>query len=110
MIVGIINEYRITNGKCPANWNKVLSDYCQAHTLAMASREDAFHAPSCYLNDYREAIGVVSFGHNFPDTIWRMIDEFNSSPEHRSILQDCQELGYGVLVHKGMLYMTVRGR
>jgi len=112
MFLSLINEFRQINNREPARYlNKILDDYCLAHTLAMVNRNGIYHAPACYLDGYAEIVGCYDYLGNFEDTIRFFLSELGSKyPEHKKILLDIQEIGYGIMVHQGRLYITIRGR
>lgn len=111
-MIETINEFRQRNGKSRIeNWNRVVSDYCQEHCWAMVSRGDIYHAETCYLQDWLEAIAVCGACMDWKDTERKLIfDILGTSDKHKEILLNSNEMAYGVIMFKGMVYLTVRSR
>lgn len=112
MIPKAINDFRCENGARPVEvWNKKLNDRCLLHTSAMIHRGKLYHTPTCYLEDYREIVGACSFLDNYENTARSLIfDYIGKSPEHKKILLECNEMGYGDETRDGNLIITIRGK
>lgn len=112
MVSEIINEYRRQNNREPVRyWNRILDDYCLAHSVAMFNNRDLYHAPDCYLKDYAEIIGCYDFIDTVLNTFRFMLSDTDKKyPEHKKILLESQEMGYGYITHDGKFYITIRGK
>ena len=111
-IINLINEFRAKYGKGPAEyWNRVLDDHCLSHTLAMINSAKVYHAPKDYLKDYGEIVWRCDFMNTWDETFRHLIFELiGKSEEHKKILLESQELGYGVMSDKNKVYITIRGK
>lgn len=112
MITKIINKYREENGKKPVEyWNKILCDFCFAHVLAMIYKGELYHTPDYYLKDYSEIVACCDFRNTWEETFEFLIFQvIGGSEEHRKILLQSQEIGYGILSDKNKVFITIRGK
>ena len=111
-IMNLINEFRQINSKKPIeNWNRTLDDHCLSHTLAMINKGEIYHAPRDYLKNYDEIVWRCDFMNTWDETFRHLIFELiGKSEEHKKILLESQELGYGVMSDKNKVYITIRGK
>jgi len=111
-VMNLINELRHINGKEPLiNWNQVLNDHCLSHTLAMINSGEVDHAHKDYLQDYGEIVWRCNFMNTWDETFRYLIFELiGKSEEHKKILLESQELGYGIMSDQGKIYITIRGK
>ena len=111
-IYNLINEFRQSCNKGPVrHWNKVLDDYCCSHTTAMINLGKLYHTPEYYLKDYGEIVACCDFRDNWDETLRYLIFQvIGDSEEHRKILLQSQELGYGIMSDKNKVFITIRGR
>lgn len=114
MVQNLINEFRQSCGKEPIKyWNNILDDHCLSHTLAMINLGDLYHTPKYYLKDYSEIVAYCDFRIDWPTTLRYLIfEEIGKSEEeeHKKILLESRELGYGIMSDKEKIYITIRGR
>jgi len=108
----LINQFRQINGKEPVrNWNRVLDDHCLSHVLAMINSGKLYHAPEYYRKGYGEAVACCDFITDWETTLRCLIfDVIGNSPEHREILLESQEIGYGIMSDKNRVFITIRGK
>ena len=108
----LFNEFRQINGKEPVrNWNRVLDDHCLSHVLAMLNLGNLYHTPEHYLKDYSEIVACCDFRNNWGETFRYLIYEvIGNSPDHREVLLESQEIGYGIMSDKNKVFITIRGR
>lgn len=88
----------------------VVNGYCQAHSWHMATH-GVEHAPEGLREDWAEAVGMCSMAGSYEDTVRKMIYEvFGESGAHKGLILRCGTLAWGIIVHEGNMYMTIRGR
>ena len=111
-IINFINEFRQSCNKEPVKyWNRVLDDHCLSHVLAMINSGELYHAPKDYLKDYGEIVACCDFRNNWDETFRYLIFEIiGNSLDHKKILLESQELGYGIMSDKGKVWITIRGK
>jgi len=111
-VINLINEFRESCGKEPVKyWNRVLDDYCLFHSIWMIKSGKVDHAPKDYLKDYGEIVWRCDFMNTWDETFRYLIFELiGKSEEHKKILLESQELGYGVMSDQGKVFITIRGR
>lgn len=111
-VMNLINEFRAKYGKEPLiNWNRVLDDHCRSHVLAMINSGEVYHAPRNYLQGYGEIVWRCDFMNTWNETFRYLIFELiGKSEEHKKILLESQELGYGIMSDQGKIFITIRGK
>ena len=108
-MIDCINKYRHHNGRdAVRSHNLVVSDYCMSHCIAMANCGDIYHTPACYVGDWREAVGMISYNDYWQDQM--VFDVFGSSDAHKSVLLDSNEIAYASLTDNWRVYTCIRGR
>lgn len=89
----------------------VVNGWCQEHSWAMARRCELYHSPDDLRGDWAEAVGMCSMSGSYEDTIRKMLyDVFGESEAHRGVILRCSTLAWGIVIHEGKMYMTIRGR
>jgi len=111
-VINLINEFRESCSKEPVKyWNKILSDFCLTHSIAMVNSGKLYHAPEYYRRGYSEAVACCDFITDWETTLRCLIfDVIGNSPEHREILLESQEIGYGIMSDKNRVFITIRGK
>ena len=111
-IQNLINEFRAKHSKGPVEyWNRILDDYCTQHCIAMINSGEVYHAPRDYLKDYSEIVWRCDFMNTWDETFRHLIFELiGKSEEHKRILLESQELGYGIMADQDKVFITIRGR
>ena len=111
-VINLINEFRESCGKEPVKyWNRVLDDHCLSHVLAMINSGEVYHAPRDYLRGYDEIVWRCDFMNTWDETFRHLIFELiGKSEEHKKILLESQELGYGIMADKNRIFITIRGK
>ena len=108
-MLNAINRFRSYKGKHPVPYGDgLVSHYCKLHCLAMARERDIFHAPAYYLNDWKEAVAMMSYNEHWLDRV--IFDVLGTSPAHASIMLDCDTLACNYVIDNWMVYVCVRGR
>lgn len=112
MLMDIINEYRTKNGKEPMwNWDGLVSDYCTGHSIAMANRNEIYHAEPCFLNGWGEAVAMSYCLPTWNDTMRHLIFKvFGESQEHKNIILNSETLAYGFITSNNKIFITIRGK
>jgi len=112
MVTDIINEYREWNRKPRvSNWERVVSDYCFAHSMAMAHRGEVYHAEGYLLNNWGEAVAMCGFNGNSADTIrYLLFEVLDKSEQHRNLILNSDILAVGFYTWNYRAYLTIRGR
>jgi len=112
MVIDIINEYREWNRKPRvSNWERVVSDYCFAHSMAMAREDRVYHAEEYLLNNWGEAVAMCCFTGNTQETIRFLLFEIlDKSEPHRNLILNSDILAVGFYTWNYKAYLTIRGR
>jgi hypothetical protein len=106
-----INDFRAQHGRGSASFVYDKYDHCFLHCLAMAQRDDVYHAEPCYLNEWSEAVAMSSFDGDYENTIRRIIfDVLGTSEPHKRVLLHNGELAVACFTSDYKMFVTIRGR
>jgi hypothetical protein len=108
-MLNTINKFRQFKGRQPVQCcDGLVSHYCKMHCLAMAKEGKIFHAPECYLQDWQEAVAVISFNDFWKDQI--IFDVLGSGGVHTDIMLNCNTLAFDYHIHNWVVYLCLRGK
>lgn len=105
----LINKFREQRGKNSVqNWDNLVSYNCKMHCLAMSREKKLYHAPSYFLEDWKEGVASCSYSDNWKERI--IYDAFDKDDEHRSILLDSSTLSVDCHIENWVVYVCIRGK
>lgn len=112
MITQLINELREQNGRRRVfYWDGIVSDHCNSHSLAMANKNELYHAEPYLRNGWSEAVAMCSFRNTSWESFRYLIFDILASDEpHRNVLLNFEVLAYGVVILNNQVYLTIRGK
>ena len=106
-----INDFRANHGRNNATFNRIVADHCFAHCMAMAQKEEIYHAEQYYRRDWSEAVAMASLDIDYENCIRRTIfDDLGRSELHKNIMLNNQELAVACFVLDYRVFITIRGR
>jgi len=104
-----INRFRAYRGKSSILYGDgLVSYYCRLHCLAMAREHSIFHTPNCYLNEWREAVAMMSYNDYWLDRV--IFDVLGTSDPHANVMLDCSTIACNYVIDNWMVYVCIRGR
>lgn len=107
----IINAFRKDNGYPPVeHWDDVVRGYCKEHSVAMAFKEELYHASDYHLNEWSEAIAYMDFGVSWNMGPALIYDVLGKSPNHREILLRSSIMACGLVTTYRGIWLTIRGK